>query len=94
MQTDVLDELLYVDDLTKNAKSETKMQGTMDRMSKVCDNYYLTISTEKTEVVHQPAPRKPYSKPVITVNRQKQRVVETFTYLGSTLSRAVYIDDE
>ena len=27
MQTDVLDELLYADDLAKNAKSETIMQG-------------------------------------------------------------------
>ena len=27
MQTDVLDELLYAEDLAKNAKSETKMQG-------------------------------------------------------------------
>ena len=49
---------------------------------------------QKTEVVHQPAPGKPYSEPTITVNGQKLQVVDKFTYLGSTLSRAVHIDEE
>ena len=44
------------------------MQGAVDRMSKACDNFQLTISTTKTEVVHQPAPGKPDSEPTITVN--------------------------
>ena len=70
------------------------MQGAVDRMSKACDNIQLTISTKKAEVVHQPAPGKPYSEPTITVNRQKLQVVDKFTYLGSTLSGAVNIDDE
>ena len=69
------------------------MQGAVDRMSKACDNFQLKISTKKTEVVHQPAPGKPYSEPTITVNGQKLQVVDKFTYLGSTLSRAVHIDD-
>ena len=67
VQTDVVDKLLYADDLAKNAKSEEKMQGAVDRMSKACDNFQLTISTKKTEEVHQPAPGKPYSEPTITV---------------------------
>ena len=68
------------------------MQGAVDRMSKACDYFQLTISTKKTEVVHQPAPAKLYSEPSITVNGLQ--VVDKFTYLGSTLSRAVHIDDE
>ena len=52
------------------------------------------LAQKKTEVVHQPAPGKPYSEPSITVNGQKRQVVDKFTYLGSTLSRAVHIDDE
>ena len=94
VQTDVVDKHLYADDLEENAKSEEKMQGAVDRMSKACDNFQLTISTKKTEVVHQPAPGKQYSEPTITVNGQKLQVVDKFTYLGSTLSRAVHIDDE
>ena len=94
VQTDVLDELLYADDMDKNANTEAKMQRAMDQVSQSCDNYDLTISTKKTEVVHLPAPGKPYNEPTITVNGQKLKVVDKFTYLGSTLSRAVHIDDE
>ena len=58
------------------------MQRAMDQVSQSCDNYDLTISTKKTEVVHQPAPGKPYNEPTITVNGQKLKVVDKFTYLG------------
>ena len=47
VQTDVVDKLLCADDLAENAKSEEKMQGAVDRMSKACDNFQLTISTKK-----------------------------------------------
>ena len=78
----------------KNASSEAKMQRAMDQVSQSCHNYDLTISTKTTEVVHQPAPVKPYNEPTITVNGQKLKVVDNFIYLGSTLSRAVHIYDE
>ena len=58
-KTDVLDELLYGDDINKNASSEAKMQRAIDHVSHLCDDYDLTISTKKTEVVHQAAPGKP-----------------------------------
>ena len=51
------------------------MQGAVDPMSKACDNFQLTNSTKKTEVVHQPAPVKPYCEPTITVNRQQQKLL-------------------
>ena len=54
----------------------------------------LTISIKNTEVVYQPAPGKPYKEPTITVKGQRLQVVDKFTYLGSTLSRAMHIDDE
>ena len=47
VQTDVLDELLYADDLDKNAISELKMQRAMVQGSQSCDNYDLTISTKR-----------------------------------------------
>ena len=46
VQTDVLDELLYADDMDKNANTEAKMQRAMDQVSQSCDNYDLTISTK------------------------------------------------
>ena len=93
VQTDVLDELLYADDVDKNASSEAKMQRAMDQVSQ-SEIIMVTISTKETEVVHQPAPGKPYNEPTITVNGQKLKVVNKFTYMGSTLSRAVHSDDE
>ena len=68
------------------------MQGAVDRMSKACDNFQLTISTKKTEVVHQPAPGKPYSEPTITVNGQKLQVVDKFTYLRTSSTFLVNAD--
>ena len=70
VQTDVLDEFLYADDMDKNASSEAKMQRAMDQVSQSCDNYDLTISTEKAEVVHEPALGKQYNEPTITGNEQ------------------------
>ena len=44
VQTYVLDKLLYADGMAENAKTETKMQGAMDR---ACDSCDLTISTKR-----------------------------------------------
>ena len=76
MQTDVVDKLLYADDQAENAKSAEKMQGAVDRMPKACAKFQHTISTKKTEEVHQPASGKPYSESTITVNGQKLQVVD------------------
>ena len=94
MQTEVLDEFLYADDMAKGAPTEEKMQKGVYQVSDSCDNYDLTISIKKTEVVYQPAPGKPYKEPTITVKGQRLQVVDKFTYLGSTLSGIVHIDDE
>ena len=71
-----------------------RMPAQRQNYKEPCDNYDLTISTKKTQVVHQPAPGKPYNEPTITVNGQKLKIGDKFTYLGSTLSGAVHIDDE
>ena len=47
VQTDVLDELLYADDMDKNVSSEAKLQKAMDQVSQPCDNYDLTISIKR-----------------------------------------------
>ena len=94
MQTKVLDEFLFADDTKKSATTEEKMQKVVDQVSDSCDSYDLTISIKKTEVVYQPAPGKPYKEPTIIVKGQRLQVVDKFTYLGSTFSRVVHIDDE
>ena len=94
VQTEVLDEIIFADDMAKGAPTEEKMQKFVDQVSDSCDSYDLTISIKKTEVVYQPAPGKPYKEPTITVKGQRLQVVDKFTYLGSTLSRVVHIDNE
>ena len=44
--------------------------------------------------MHQPAQGKPFKVPAITVKGAKLKTADKFTYLGSTLSRAVHIDDK
>ena len=80
--------------MANGAPTEEKMQKGVDQVSNSCDSYDLTISIKKTEVVYQPAPGKPYKEPTITVKGQCLQVVGKFTYLGSTLSTVVHIDDE
>ena len=95
VQTEMLDVFHFADDMAKGAPTEEKMQKGVDQVSDSCDSYDLTISIKTTEVVYQPAPGKPYNKePTITVKGQRLQVVDKFTYLGSTLSRVVHIDDE
>lgn len=94
VQLDTINDLLFADDSALNATSEANMQHSVDKFSDAYDNFGLNISTKKTEVMHQPAPGKPYVEPNITINNQQLNVVDKFTYLGSTLSRNVVIDDE
>ena len=69
MQTEVLDEFLFADDMAKGAPTEEKMQKGVDQVSDSCDSYDLTISIKTTEVVYQSAPGKPYKEPTITEKR-------------------------
>ena len=60
---------------------ERKKQEAMNRVWQAYDNYALKLSTQKTWVVFQPAPGKPYSEQTITVNWERLHVVDNFTYL-------------
>ena len=90
----IVRDFLFADDCTLNAGDEQEMQQYMDKLSSACDNFSLTISTKKTEVMYQPAPGNQYLDPQILVNGQMLQAVESFTYLGSTLSHNATIDRE
>ena len=53
VQTEVLDEFLFDDDMAKLAPTKEKMQNGVDQISDSCDSYDLTISIKKTEVKGQ-----------------------------------------
>lgn len=67
----VVRDLLFADDCVLNAKAEEKMQHQVNLFSKVCDNFGLTISLKKTEVIFQPEPGKQYEEPNVFVKDQK-----------------------
>ena len=75
----IVRDLLFADDCTLNAGDEQEMQQYMDKLSSACDNFNLTISTKKTEVMYQPAPGNQYLDPQILVNGQMLQAVESFT---------------
>ena len=87
-------DLLLADDCALNAATEQEMQREVDQFSSACDDFGLIINAQKTEVMFQPAPKKPYHKPHILVKGQRLQAVDNFTYLGSTLFRRINIDDE
>jgi hypothetical protein len=91
---DTIRDFLFADDCALNAGTQSDMQESMDRFSKACTDFGLTISTKKTEIMYQPAPLVPYTEPSITLDGQKLAVADKFSYLGSTLSRTVSIDEE
>ena len=92
--SDTINDFLFADDCALNAISEADMQHSVDKFAKVCNNFGFTISTKKTEVMHQPSPGKTYTEPNITITGQQLNTVDKFTYLGITLLRNVVIDDE
>ena len=93
VKTDTINDFLFADDCTMNSISVDDMQQNVDKFAEAC-TFGLTISIKKTEVMHQPAPGKTYIEPSITTNGQCLKSVDKFTYLGSTLSRNIVIDDE
>ncbi|VDL90893.1 unnamed protein product [Schistocephalus solidus] len=92
--TATVHDLLFVDDCALNTVMEEDMQRSMDLFAVGCANFGLTISTAKMVVLHQPPLHSEYNAPRINVNGAKLKNVETFAYLGSTLSRNTRIDDE
>ena len=76
VQTEVLDEFLFADDMTHSTPTEEKMQKVVDQVSDSCVNYDLKISIKKTEVVYQPALGKPHKEPSITVKGQRLQVID------------------
>ena len=89
-----LRKLLFADDCALNSNTESEMQQCVNHFSRACDNFGFTISTNKTEVMEQPAPRKMYHEPNIFVNDEPLKATDSFTYLGSTLSREANNDVE
>ncbi|GFS15087.1 hypothetical protein ElyMa_006762800 [Elysia marginata] len=56
VHTDRLRDFLFADDCALNDDNEADMQHSMNFFSTACNNFGITISIKKTEVMYQPAP--------------------------------------
>ena len=71
VHVDKLRDFLFADDCALNAGSAEDMLCSMDLFSNACSSFVLTISTKKTEVMYQPAPKKPLSRTYCDSEREK-----------------------
>ena len=74
--------------------SETELQGMLDAFHSVGQSLGLTINTRKTEVMLQPPRNSTYADPVLTLDGNPLQAVQSFTYLGSTVSSDYSLDKE
>ena len=80
-------DLLFADDCALNVSSEAGLQQSMNKFSSACYTFGLTISTQKVQVMCQPAPHTMQPNPRITVKGNALEVVDKFTHLRSVCSR-------
>ena len=83
-------ELRFADDAALISHSEEGLQHLVDKLFHACKEFGLTISLRKTNILAQGAK----SPPVITIDNTELEVVDTFTYLGSTVSSSPSLDAE
>ena len=86
-------EALFADDCAL-CTSEPDLQTIVNRFAEAARLFGLTISLNKTEVLHQPAPGSPAIPPTICIDGTQLKVVDQFKYLGSTISSDGSLDKE
>ncbi|XP_068720805.1 uncharacterized protein [Montipora capricornis] len=77
-------------DAALTSHSDEGFQHLVDKLSHACKEFGLTISLRKTNILAQGAE----SSPVITIDNTELEVVDTFTYLGPTVSSSTSLDAE
>ena len=83
-------EMLYADDAALTSHTEAGLQELVSRLSSACREFGLTISLKKTQIL----PQGTDYPPKISICSTQLEVVDTFTYLGSTISSSLSLDRE
>ena len=83
-------DLLYADDAALVSHSEDGLQRLLDRLSNSCDQFGLTTSLKKTQVMGQATP----AQPLLKINGENLEVVHQFQCLGSTMTDTLSLDVE
>ena len=87
-------EALFADDCALLAHKENHLQTIVNRFAEASKLFGLTISLGKTEVMVQAAPNTTKPQPAITIDGVQLKCVESFKYLGSTISADGSLDKE
>ena len=88
-------DLCYADDCALVAHTQQELQDFVTRISKACQKYGLTISFKKTEVMKQATGIIPTSEKVeVVLDGKVLAVVDSFVYLGSTMTADDELDKE
>ncbi|VDL91186.1 unnamed protein product [Schistocephalus solidus] len=87
-------DLLFADNCLLKTVTEEDIQRSMDLCAAGCADFGSKISTAEKVVMQQPPPRAEINAPRINVNGAQPENMETFAYLGSTLSRNTRINDK
>ena len=82
--------MLFADDAALTAHAEEALQRLVSCLAHACQEFGLTISLKKTNILGQDVS----SAPSITIGSYTLEVVENFTYLGSTISSNLSLDAE
>lgn len=90
VKTVLIREMLFADDAAFVSHTEEGLQALMDNFSSACEDFGLTISIKKTEVLAQGT----QADPTIRIRDQVLNNVSSFKYLGSTISSNLSLDAE
>ena len=85
-----LRDFLSADDAAVTAHSAEDLQPLMTRFSDACQDFGLTISLKKTQVMGQDT----NSPLVISINDRELNVIHDFVYLGSAIPDTLSLDAE
>ena len=82
IQLKCMQDFLFANDAALAVHSAEDLQQFMNHFSRTCQDFGLTTSLKKTQVMGQGI----HSPPSITISTQELEVVHDFVYLGSTIS--------
>ena len=81
-------DMLFADDAVVVTHTQRELQLLMDHFSQACNDFRLTISLKKTNILGQDI----LAPPVITINDYELEVIHKFMYLGSTITDNLSLD--
>ena len=94
MHEALIRDFVFADDCALAVHSESELQCLATCFSTAAKAYSLTVSIQKSVVMHQPAPATCGTEPSISIDDATLKNVENFTYLGSCLSSDASLDKE